>query len=342
MKKKHIINILIILAISVVITFIFDRIYGGSSANYIGLALNVLYGFLIGGSISLSGLLTRFILKISNIELHPIKTYTILLISIFLFITADVIVVNALWYKFAQGMTFAQVFSSVGIIISTILTIFIGLTIFFIILSQNFMSRLLEAEKKIQLAKHEADKSKFEILKAQINPHFLFNSLNSLSSLIHIDVAKADEFTNKLSSIYRYVLNHQDDELVSLKEEIDFIKEYASLQAIRFDDNFLLVIKDVNDCQNMMIIPLSLQLVLENVFKHNIISSKTRVTISICVSDNFVVVKNNKNIKKNVGVSHNVGLSNITTRYRLICDKQCVVENTETEFIVKLPLVSQN
>jgi len=342
MKTKHIINILIVLAVSVIITFIFDRAYGGSSTNYIGFSLNVIYGFLIGGSISLSGLLTRFILKKSNIELHPIKTYTILLGSIFLFITIDVVVVNALWYKFTMGVTFAQVFSSNGIIISSIITIFIGLTIFFIILSKNFMSRLLEAEKKIQVAKHEADKSKFETLKAQINPHFLFNSLNSLSSLIHIDVAKADEFTNKLSSIYRYVLDNQDDELVSLKEEVDFIKKYASLQSIRFDDNFLLEIKDVKDYQHMMIIPLSLQLVLENVFKHNIISKKNRITISICVSDNYVVVKNNKNIKKNVGVSHNAGLSNITTRYALICDRQCIIENTETEFIVKLPLVSQN
>ncbi|MFK5856939.1 MAG: sensor histidine kinase [Bacteroidota bacterium] len=342
MKSKHLKNVIIILAVSILITFLFDRIYGGSGSNFYGIVLNILYGVTIGTSISLSGLLTQFILKKSSIELHPMRTYVVLLVSIFLFISIDVIVINALWYKFTQGIEFSKIFTNVSIIISTVITIFIGLTIFFILLSKNFMSRLLDAEKEIQNAKHEADKSKFEILKSQINPHFLFNSLNSLSSLIHIDVDKADEFTNKLSSIYRYILDHQDDNLVTLTEEIEFIRKYIVLQSIRFDDSFSVEIKDVSDYQDMLIIPLSLQLLLENVFKHNIISEKNRITISICVSDNYLIIKNNKNNKNDVGVSHNVGLSNITTRYQLVCDRECIIENTETEFVVRLPLIPKD
>jgi sensor histidine kinase YesM len=341
MKKNYIRNLLIILGISVLITFAFDRAFGGTSTDYRNLALNIIYGSLLGLSISMSGPLTRFVLKKSNIEKHPIKTYTILLVSIFLFITIDVVVINGLWFKFTQGVTLEQVFTNTGIIISTILTIFIGLTIFFIILSINFMSRLLEAEKEIQQTKQEADKARFETLKSQINPHFLFNSLNSLSSLIHINVDKADEFTNKLSNIYRYVLDHQDDELVTVKEEIQFIEKYTSLQSIRFDDNFSIEIDDISDFEDMLLIPLSLQLVLENVFKHNIISEKKRITISISVSDNYIVIVNNKNLRKDAGVSHNVGLNNIINRYQLICDKSCIIENTEDEFVVRLPLIQR-
>ena len=339
MKKKSIANLLIIFVTSILITIVFSKSFGSNIWNFKGLIYNVIYGLIIGGSISMSGLLTRFIMRKANIEKYPLRTYIILLISIFLFISIDVIVINLLWYRYFHGYQFHDILTSSGIILSTVITIFIGLTIFFVILSKSFMTRLINAEKEIQKAKQEADRSKFETLKSQINPHFLFNSLNSLSSLIHIDIDKADEFTNKLSSIYRYVLDHQDDELVPLSKEVEFIEKYAALQSIRFDNNFSIEIEDVSNYDDMLLIPLSLQLVLENVFKHNIISDKKRITISICVSDNYIIIKNNKNIKKDVGVSHNVGLSNIIKRYQLICDKKCIVENTEDEFIVRLPLI---
>ena len=342
MKKKSIVNILIIFVTSILITIVFSKSFGSNIWSFKGLIYNVIYGLIIGSSISMSGFLTRFIMRKANIEKYPLRTYIILLISIFLFISIDVIVINLLWYRYFHGYQFHDILTSSGIILSTVITIFIGLTIFFVILSKSFMTRLINAEKEIQKAKQEADRSKFETLKSQINPHFLFNSLNSLSSLIHIDIDKADEFTNKLSSIYRYVLDHQDDELVPLSKEVEFIEKYAALQSIRFDNNFSIEIEDVSNYDDMLLIPLSLQLVLENVFKHNIISEKKRITISICVSDNYIIIKNNKNIKKNVGVSHNVGLSNIINRYLLLCDKKCFIENSEADFVVKLPLIPKD
>jgi len=264
------------------------------------------------------------------------------LISIFLFISVDVIVVNLFWYKITHGYEYSEVYKSTGIVLSTVITIFIGLTIFFIILSNNYMKRLVLAEKEIQKAKHEADRSKFEILKSQINPHFLFNSLNSLSSLIHTDVDKADEFTNKLSKIYRYILDHQDDEMVTLKEEMEFIDQYIYLQSIRFDDNFLVEIEDIGKYESRMIIPLSLQLILENVLKHNVVSERKRIVVSVNIVDDYIVIKNNKNNKNNIAVSHNVGLKNIISRYELVCDKNCIIENSNADFIVKLPLISEN
>ena len=342
MKKKSLTNLLIIFVISILITVVFSKSFGSSIWNLKGFMYNVIYGLIIGGSISMSGFITRFIIRKSNIEKYPLRTYIILLISIFLFISIDVIVINALWYRYFHGYEFHDIFTSAGIILSTVITIFIGLTIFFVILSKSFMSRLLAAEKEIQQTKQEADKSKFETLKSQINPHFLFNSLNSLSSLIHIDIDKADEFTNKLSKIYRYILDHQDDELVTLKEEMEFIDEYIYLQSIRFDNNFFVEIEDISSSENRMIIPLSLQLILENVFKHNVVSERNKIVVSICVEDNYIIIKNNKNKKSNVSISHNVGLNNIINRYELVCDKKCIIEDKPLSFIVKLPLISES
>jgi len=339
MKNKHLKNIIIIFAISIVITFIFDFASGGTFSNLPELFLNILYGALIGGSLSLTGTVTRVVLKKSDITKKPVKTYTLLLIIVTLFITADVFTINSLWFYFTQDISLYYLFTNTGFILSSIITIFIGLTIFFIILSKGYITRLNDANEKMNKIKQEADKSKFETLKSQINPHFLFNSLNTLSSLIYIDANKADEFTNKLSKIYRYILDNQDDELTTVNDEIEFINKYIYLQKIRFDNNFEVQIADYSIYKEMMIVPLSLQILLENVFKHNIISDNIKIKISINFEQNYIIVENNKTPKKDEQISHNVGINNIINRYKLICDKECIIENKEDIFKVKLPLI---
>lgn len=339
MINKHLKNILIILVISVIITFIFNYAFGGNNLQIISILLNVLYGIIIGTSISLSGIISHFIIGRYDITANPIKTYVILLVVIFLFITIDVLLVNTLWYRFVLNVPMDRILSSITIIVSSIVTIFVGLTIFFIILSKTFMSKFLVAENDKQAAMMEAETAKFETLKSQINPHFLFNSLNTLSTLILIDPKRADEFTSKLSNIYRYVLDNQDEDLVPVFQEIDFAKDYIELQAIRFSNNFTIEFEEFEGDKDSSIIPLSLQLLLENVFKHNIISQKNKVAISISFEDDFIVVRNNKTAEKEIRESHSVGLSNILNRYELVCDKDCVIEDTSTSFTVKLPLV---
>lgn len=339
MKVKHIRNILIILVISILITFTFDLMSGGHSFTVIGYTLNIIYGFLIGGSISLTGFLSSFIVKRFNIQANPLKVYVILLISVFIFITIDVFTINILWYKFVHGVPFDKMFSRSGIMISSLITIFVGLTIFFIILSKIYMNRFIEAEKEMREAVSEADSAKFEILKSQINPHFLFNSLNTLSTLIHIDAGRADKFTTQLSNIYRYVLETQDEDLVSVSDEIEFARKYAYLQSIRFSDNFSIEFQDYSGEQKPMIVPLSLQLLLENVFKHNVVSQPQKVHISVAFDDDYIIVRNNKNNGKEVKDSHSVGLSNILNRYEVLCDDECIIEDTKKYFTVKLPLI---
>ena len=339
MKNKHLKHILIILLISVMITFIFDYIYGGDSSHIVNILLNTLYGVIIGSSISLSGIISHFVINKYDILANPIKTYVILLCSIFLFITIDVLLVNALWYRYVLNVPFERIIRSSTLISSSIVTIFLGLTIFFIILSKTFMSKFLNAEKDKQAAIRDADMAKFETLKSQINPHFLFNSLNTLSTLILIDPNRADQFTAQLSSIYRYVLDNQDEDLVPVNKEIDFAKDYLELQSIRFSNNFTVSIEETKWNSEVMIIPLSLQLILENVFKHNIISQKNKVHISIGFEDSYIVIHNNKSSRKEIKESHSVGLSNILNRYELVSDDECKIEDKSNSFTVKLPLV---
>lgn len=339
MKNKHLRNILLILVISIIITFVFSFIYGGNDFKLIRIILNTLYGVIIGSSISLSGIISQFIVKRFDIEKHPVKAYVILLISIFLFISADVILVNVLWYRYLIGVPFEKVFTSTTIIVSSVITIFIGLTIFFIILSKNFITKFIDSEKDKQQAIREAEAARFETLKSQINPHFLFNSLNTLSTLILIDTKKADKFTSQLSNIYRYVLDNQDEDLVPVNQEIEFAKDYIELQSIRFSGNFKIEFQEFDGDDNSMIIPLSLQLLLENVFKHNIISQKNKIDISIGFEDGYIVIRNSKTVRKEIVESHSVGLSNILNRYDLVCDEKCIIEDTASSFTVKLPLV---
>ena len=339
MKNKHLKNILIILVISIAITFIFNFIYGGDNLQVISIMLNIVYGVIIGSTISLSGVISHYIIGKYSITNNPIKTYVILLVAIFIFITVDVLLINTLWYKYALHVPFERIFTSTSIIVSSVITIFVGLTIFFIILSKTFMSKFLDSEKDRQKAIREASTAKFETLKSQINPHFLFNSLNTLSTLILIDPKRADEFTSKLSNIYRYVLDNQDADLVPVQQEIEFARVYIELQAIRFSNNFEVNIQEYKGNSDTMIIPLSLQLLLENVFKHNIISQKNKVLISISFDSDYIVIRNNKTSGKEFKESHSVGLSNILNRYELVCDDECIIEDTQNYFIVKLPLI---
>jgi len=339
MKNNHLKNILIILIISIAITFTFDFIYGGNNTQVISIIQNVLYGVIIGSTISLSGVISHFIVGKYDITNNPIKTYVILMVAIFLFITIDVLLINTLWYRYVLNVPFGRIYSSTTIIISSVVTIFVGLTIFFIILSKTFMSKFLDAEKDRQKAIREASTAKFETLKSQINPHFLFNSLNTLSTLILIDPKRADEFTSKLSNIYRYVLDNQDEDLVPVSQEIEFAGDYIELQSIRFSGNFTFNIENSEVDKNATIIPLSLQLLLENVFKHNIISQKNKIAISIGFEEGYIVIRNNKTSAKEVQESHSVGLSNILNRYELVSDEHCIIEDTSSSFTVKLPLV---
>jgi LytS/YehU family sensor histidine kinase len=181
--------------------------------------------------------------------------------------------------------------------------------------------------------------SQFESLKAQVNPHFLFNSLNVLSSLIFIDQQKASKFVRQLSKVYRYVLEHKDMDTISIKEELPFIESYIFLLKTRFDQNLNVDLSIPEDKIYLKVAPMVIQLLIENAIKHNIVSKTRPLTIALRVKDDYIEVRNNLQLKSSTEVSSKVGLNNIKKRYEYLTNRKVVIVEGDDAFIVKIPLL---
>ncbi|MFC5626848.1 sensor histidine kinase [Algoriphagus winogradskyi] len=202
-------------------------------------------------------------------------------------------------------------------------------------------SWLLEWRKsalEAEILRNEKLASQYQSLKDQLNPHFLFNSLNVLSSLVYENADKSAAFIQKLSRIYRYVLEAQKEELIELEKEESFAKNYLELQKIRFEESLQFSIKIEN--QNGFIPPLSLQLLLENAIKHNIVSQSEPLFIHIYRKDDDLWISNTLQPKSSqTEPSTGIGLNNIKMRYQLLSERNMEVIQTEDEFLVKLPIL---
>jgi hypothetical protein len=183
--------------------------------------------------------------------------------------------------------------------------------------------------------------AQFESLKNQIDPHFLFNSLNVLSSLIEENPESAQKFTTSLSKVYRYVLEQKDKELVSVAEELKFAKTYMNLLKMRFENSITFEIPEVFDNEEAKVVPLSLQLLLENCIKHNIVSEAKPLHIKMSIENNQLVVTNNLQKKEVLSDRKGVGLQNIVNRYAILTKRTVLVEENEQEFKIFLPILTK-
>lgn len=183
--------------------------------------------------------------------------------------------------------------------------------------------------------------TQFEALKNQINPHFLFNTLSTLMSLIEDDPKQASLFVQELSHIYRYVLQTKDKEVIDLEQELTFIQSYNFLISRRFGDNIQFHIDVPEEYWHYLLPPLSLHLLVENAIKHNAISRRRPLKVEIVVNEaNYLVVRNNLQPKSVLPSSTKIGLNNIKERYRYLTSKQVKINKLENDFIVELPLLS--
>lgn len=181
----------------------------------------------------------------------------------------------------------------------------------------------------------------FDALKNQLDPHFLFNSLNVLTSLIEENPKAATKFTTSLSKVYRYVLEQKNKDLVTLQEELEFAQLYMSLLKMRFEDSIEYNTPQQLENPEAKVVPLSLQLLLENAVKHNMVTPNKRLTITIYKQDGALVVKNNIQPKQVVKKSSGVGLQNIRQRYQLLTDRPVLISELNNEFVVALPLLTK-
>jgi hypothetical protein len=183
--------------------------------------------------------------------------------------------------------------------------------------------------------------AKFDALKNQLDPHFLFNSLNVLTSLIEEDPSQAQKFTTSLSKVYRYVLEQKNKDLVTVDEELQFARTYMKLLKMRFEDSIHLDIPDSCSNPEAKIVPLSLQLLLENAVKHNIVTSKKPLLIKVEEANDMLVISNNLQEKQVVKKSTGVGLQNIRQRYNILTNREVAIEKTTSHFKVYLPMLSK-
>lgn len=178
----------------------------------------------------------------------------------------------------------------------------------------------------------------YQTLKQQVNPHFLFNSLNTLSSLINTLPGIAETFTNKLSSIYRYILDNAAKDRIPLPAEIAFVTDYFYLYQVRDESKVYLNI-NLESCDKCEIIPVSLQVLVENALKHNMASREKPLTIDIFCEKEYIVVKNNLQKMDTLVESAKIGLKNLGERVKLMTGKELLVSETIDEFIVKMPYI---
>ncbi|MEO7988202.1 MAG: histidine kinase [Chryseolinea sp.] len=263
---------------------------------------------------------TRFLIGIVSTTL-----YTIGIIYIILYIFDWVFQLHLLGNNL--GDTF-----QIAIVITFIISFFMH--------SRTFLLNWKQAIINSEILKKENIAAKYESLKNQVNPHFLFNSFNALSNLVYEDQDKAVSFIKQLSEVYRYVLDTRDKEVVTLEEEKKFLDSYLYLQQIRFGDKLKLEVK--LDGVKSMVAPLVLQMLVENAIKHNIISEENPLTIRVYCQEDFLVIQNTLQ-KKTIMLedSPGIGLDNIQKRYEFLSDKKVEVIQNDM-FTVKLPIILES
>ncbi|MCK8479524.1 histidine kinase [Psychroserpens algicola] len=183
--------------------------------------------------------------------------------------------------------------------------------------------------------------AKFDALKNQLDPHFLFNSLNVLTSLIEENPKNAQKFTTSLSKVYRYVLEQKNKDLITVDEELNFARTYMSLLKMRFEDSIIFEIPDQATNPESKVVPLSLQLLLENAVKHNMVTSSKPLYIKIYELNGMLVVENNLQPKQIVKKSSGVGLENIKQRYKLLSNKTVSINQQANRFAVAIPMLTK-
>jgi two-component system LytT family sensor kinase len=222
------------------------------------------------------------------------------------------------------------------------LTFVISISIFYLILNRKSHFRMREMEIQAEQLMKENALAQFEALKSQVSPHFLFNSLSILSSLVHVDANLSEKFIDQLAKAYRYVLEQKDNEMVSLKTELDFLASYAFLLKIRFENKFDVVISLTDqEAEKYRIAPLTLQLLIENGVKHNRMSEKEPLVIAIMIKDDYLIVTNPVRPRSELerATSTGIGLANIKNRYRLLTKTPVQIGQHQEMFTVKIPLV---
>lgn len=224
-------------------------------------------------------------------------------------------------------------------VVSIIIGVLVSIIILSIEISSQFFSKWKRSLVEIEKYKAESLQAQLQNLKDQINPHFLFNNMSVLSSLVYKDQDKAVDFINQLSKVYRYLLDSRSSELVTLHDDLIFIQSYTYLLQIRFDKNLIFNFDIPKEKENALLPPMALQILIENAIKHNEVSTELPLTISVRVKEDRLEVSNNLQLRSVTEHSSKTGIKNIEDRYRFFTKEEVKIVENKQSFTVSLPLL---
>jgi sensor histidine kinase YesM len=295
------------------------------------------YSLMLGLGLFLNGTLFRFFEKrfISWLD-KPVQSVTFAFLISLIYSTLVIFFTNWFWYVNIHNIPWERFWSwGKTLILWEYIIIYIIASIQY---SRSFLREWRNSAIEKEKLKNQALALQYETLSNQVNPHFLFNSLNVLLSLIDRDVESAKTFTTQLSAFYRQLLALKDKQLIPVDDEIEIMRNYLNLQQIRFG-NSLEVNINILPGNSHLIIPLTLQLLVENAFKHNALSQENPMQLSINQTDNRLIVRNNLQRKKQIPGNSQIGLKNLNERYLFLTGKNIEINITQGHFEVQIPLI---
>jgi sensor histidine kinase YesM len=339
MKRKDFI-ILLWISLATALFFFFFFNQEMTLENFaITFLISAMYSFIIGVG---NGVINEFLNKKFPWSEETKKRAVLSIISIVIANFVLVYLCNYINFVIIQKVATTEQFFGGDYNFRNWFMINIALLISAFLHAKSFMSELSKTSKKEVVEQKLIAKSanaQFESLKNQLDPHFLFNSLNVLSSLIDENPNQAQKFTASMSKIYRYVLEQKDKELVTVEEEIEFAKTYCELLKTRFEDSVDFEFNVEKEDLRKFVVPLSLQLLLENCIKHNFATSSKPLLIKVFSENKALCIENNLQARELIKESAGIGLANIVQRYVLLTKENVFIEKSEDYFKVKLPIL---
>lgn len=327
-------DVLILFAISIFVTYFYqgNRLFESLQNLFMG----SLYGFIVGFTIWKGSQVVGYLLrKKFTWEQNPGRAFAVHLSTSFTYAAIAIILVNWIYHSVASDSSFS--FRNRHIVVEMVVEMGITLFINTLYYSRQFFIFWRKSAINEEKYKQEALQMQYETLKSYVNPHFLFNSLSVLSSLVEKDVQKSQLFIRQLSDIYRYVLEQKGKELVSLGTELDFARSFINLHKIRHGEN-LNVELDVNDISGY-IVPLSMQILLENAFKHNVISEEEPLYVKVWRDHDYIIVQNKIRKKKTIEAAGGTGLETIAKQYKFVSLKTLLICSDDGYFTVHVPIL---
>ena len=279
-----------------------------------------------------------FIFQFNIVREFTINNKRFYTIIFYIFLLAIVIIISPIISRFQWRLFFSDApdsfFIAIHLVRDLIVLLFSFLYTSLIVLLNKNQEKVLE-NKNLEI---ESLQNRYNMLKNQVDPHFLFNSLNTLNGLIGYDAKLAKEYVNQLSKMFRYTM--QENRVVMLNEELKFIESYIYMMKMRYGDSLSINIKIDSMYLTHYILPFGLQILIENAVKHNVISQKQPLVVSIATTDSeTILVENNLQPKRDKSKSNGLGLANLNERYWLMFDKSISIKHEDEKFFVEIPLI---